>query len=161
MNLTDHFTLEELIISPTAVRLGIDNAPGMDALKNLFGTAKQMEAIRAILKDRPIIVFSGYRSKELNDAPETVKTGKHSVMRDVIAINMGRFHEHSGKPKFDWTETGKPAPATTYGKFYTIHLQDSSAEDRDVIERHMGMHVEFLEGGKVSWRPYGTEKKVA
>lgn len=74
-------------------------------------------------------------------------------------IDSGKWIRIPNKDILDdwWHEAGKPAPATTYGKFYTEHLQDASAEDRDVIERHMGMHVEF-EGGAVSWRPYGTPK---
>lgn len=42
---------------------------------------------------------------------------------------------------------------TTWGKFYTIHLQDATPEDRKVIERHLGIHFEF-NGDSVSWFPY-------
>jgi len=77
----------------------------------------------------------------------------------MIRVPTGRFSESTGEPKFDWCEAGKPAPETTYGKFYTEHLQDASAEDRDVIERHMGMHFDFA-GEGISWWPYGTPKPV-
>ena len=51
-----------------------------------------------------------------------------------------------------WREPGKPAPATTYGKFYTVHLMDAAPEDRVVIEKHLGLHFEFTDDGKVSWQ---------
>lgn len=88
-------------------------------------------------------------------APDTIKTGKYGAS-DMLVIPTGRFHNQTGKPQMTWTAAGKPAPATTYGKFYTEHLQDSCAEDRGIIERHMGMHFEFLPDGSVRWRPYGT-----
>lgn len=93
----------------------------------------------------------------MRDIPEQIATGEDRYGKPVIAINTGRFNEHTGKPKMDWTEPGTPAPDTTYGKFYTVHLQDASAEDRDVIERHMGMHFDFKDGG-VQWWQYGTSK---
>ena len=96
----------------------------------------------------------------MTSAPETVKTAMHGTMRNVIAINKNSFHEHSGKPLFDWTEAGKPASDTTYGKFYTEHLQDASPEDRETIERAMGMHFDF-NGGGVAWCAYGTERNQA
>lgn len=43
--------------------------------------------------------------------------------------------------------------ATTHGKFYTVHLQDASPEDRALIEAHLGLSFAFEEGGRVSWRP--------
>nr|MBL8412719.1 hypothetical protein [Dechloromonas sp.] len=93
----------------------------------------------------------------MKETPEQIATGEGSTGYSVIAINTGRFHEQTGKPKMDWTETGKPASETTYGKFYTEHLKDASPEDRDVIEKAMGMHVEFS-GGQVTWWKYGIPK---
>ncbi len=75
-----------------------------------------------------------------------------------VRVPTGRFDTYTGEPTFSWYEAGKPAPATTYGKFYTEHLQDATPEDRDVIERHMGMHVEFHDDGKVSWQPYKPQQ---
>lgn len=64
MKLSDHFTLEELSI--TQVR-DVDNEPRgevlLDALKN---TAMRMEAVRSVLKDKPVLVNSGYRSPFVN-----------------------------------------------------------------------------------------------
>jgi hypothetical protein len=51
-----------------------------------------------------------------------------------------------------WREPGTPAAATTWGKFYTVHLMDASPEDRQVIEKHLGLTFVFTDDGKVSWR---------
>lgn len=64
MNLTDHFTLEELTHSDTAVRLGIDNTPPAEILPNLLLLAQGLEDCR-ILLSRPINVTSGYRCEAL------------------------------------------------------------------------------------------------
>ncbi len=65
MNLTQHFTLEEFIISQTAAREGIDNTPDERVLAALTHTALRMEIVRTLF-GRPIRISSGYRSPALN-----------------------------------------------------------------------------------------------
>ncbi len=60
-----------------------------------------------------------------------------------------------------WREPGTPAPATTYGKFYTVHLMDATPGDRAVIERHLGLHFEFMPDGRVSWKRIEDDKQAA
>jgi hypothetical protein len=79
--------------------------------------------------------------------PEDIDSG------EMIKVPTGRFDSHTGEPTYDWCEAGKPAFDTTYGKFYTEHLQDATAEDRKTIEQHLGLSFTF-EGGSVSWRKF-------
>lgn len=51
----------------------------------------------------------------------------------------------------NWREPGSPAPIVTSGKFYTIHLMDATPEEKEIIEKHLGLHFKFTEDGKVSW----------
>lgn len=51
-----------------------------------------------------------------------------------------------------WHEPPKPAGALTHGKFYSVHLMDATAEERAAIEKHLGIHFEFHDDGKVSWK---------
>lgn len=67
MKLTEHFTLDEFLVSETAARLGIDNTPTPEVLSNLTRLATVLEDVRARL-GKPIIITSGYRSPELNKA---------------------------------------------------------------------------------------------
>lgn len=89
----------------------------------------------------------------MKDAPETVHSGRDDFGKPLIAVPTGMFNPSSGKPQKDWRAPGEPAAPTTWGKFYTIHLQDATPEDRKVIERHLGIHFEF-NGDSVSWFPY-------
>ncbi len=60
--------------------------------------------------------------------------------------------------KTGWREPGSPAPSKTSGKFYTIHLQDATPEEREIIQAHLGLEFDFTNDGKVRWCPY--EKKT-
>jgi hypothetical protein len=76
MKLSPNFTLDELTVSETAERLGIDNTPTNDALLNLRRLAKFLEDLRAVL-GKPIKINSGYRSPALNKAINGSKTSQH------------------------------------------------------------------------------------
>lgn len=67
MNLTPHFTLEELIHSDLATRRGIDNNPPSDVLPNLVRLAQVLEQVRMLLIG-PILISSGYRCPAVNRA---------------------------------------------------------------------------------------------
>lgn len=70
MKLTKHFTLEEMVESDTALRLGIDNTPLPWVIDNLRKTASLGEMIREELSqqagcDVPLLVLSGHRCEAL------------------------------------------------------------------------------------------------
>jgi hypothetical protein len=68
MNLSPHFTLEEMLYSDTAIAQGIDNTPDAQSMQNLSRVAQVMEQVRYLLDNHSIIVSSGYRGPELNAA---------------------------------------------------------------------------------------------
>lgn len=65
MNLSPHFTLEELISSEYAARHDIDNTPRDGDIDNLEQLAYTLEQVRTILK-APIIIYSAYRNAAVN-----------------------------------------------------------------------------------------------
>jgi len=67
MNLSPHFTLEELTASQTAARLGLDNTPPPEVVDALTRTAMGLEGVRTVL-GAPIIISSGYRNPDVNHA---------------------------------------------------------------------------------------------
>lgn len=77
MNLSEHFTLEELTFSATAQRLLIDNTPPLDIVANLSRAAIGMEKVRELLGDKPIHVDSGYRCPALNRAVGGAANSSH------------------------------------------------------------------------------------
>jgi zinc D-Ala-D-Ala carboxypeptidase len=77
MNLSCHFTLEEMTFSQVAARLGLDNTPDSAAIANLERLTATVEAIRTLLGDKPIVVHSGYRSPQVNLAVGGVGISAH------------------------------------------------------------------------------------
>ena len=76
MNLTPHFTLEELIFSQTALDRGIDNEPNDEVKDNLLTLASGLERVRGLLGNS-MLISSGYRSAELNAAVHGVSDSAH------------------------------------------------------------------------------------
>lgn len=79
MNLTPHFTLEELTASEVAERNGWDNTPSAAELANLRRLADFLEQIKALLGGKPIMINSAYRSKRVNDAVGSRDTSQHRI----------------------------------------------------------------------------------
>jgi putative chitinase len=73
VNLTPHFTLEEL----TTTNKALDNTPSKEMIEVLRTTAFHMERVRELLGNVSIKVSSGYRSPEVNKAVGGSKTSAH------------------------------------------------------------------------------------
>lgn len=66
MQLSKNFTLQEMVFSHTAVRLGFDNTPSGDVIEALRNLCEHtLQPLREAL-GKPIRVTSGYRSPLLN-----------------------------------------------------------------------------------------------
>jgi uncharacterized protein YcbK (DUF882 family) len=78
MNLSTHFTLDELTASQTAARKGLDNTPNATEVANLVRVAALLEEVRALL-NKPILINSGFRSKQVNDAVGSRDTSQHRI----------------------------------------------------------------------------------
>jgi hypothetical protein len=76
MNLSENFTLEEMIASETAARHNIDQTPSNEVLLNLRRLALFLEDVRKLL-DKPIHINSAYRSPLANEAVGGKKTSQH------------------------------------------------------------------------------------
>lgn len=74
--LSEHFSLEEVVTSQEAARRGIDNTPSPEIIERLKETCQQAEAVRALL-NAPMLISSGYRSPELNAAIGGVPDSAH------------------------------------------------------------------------------------
>ena len=77
--LTDHFSLEEMTFSETAVRHGLDNKPDGAVRHNLMELCENMlEPIRDLVGG-PITVTSGYRSPTLNSIIGGAPESQHKI----------------------------------------------------------------------------------
>jgi hypothetical protein len=79
MNITPHFTLQELTASETAARNGWDNNPNGYERENLARLADLLEQVKVVLGGKPIIVNSAFRSKQVNDAVGSKDTSQHRI----------------------------------------------------------------------------------
>jgi hypothetical protein len=78
MNLSPNFTLQELTHSDAAVRHGWDNNPDANEINNLTRLADLLEQVRKVL-GKPIMINSGYRSKQVNDSVGSKDTSQHRI----------------------------------------------------------------------------------
>jgi len=78
MQLSEHFTLEELTRSEVAERKGLDNTPNASEIANLVRLAGLLEEVRALL-NKPILLNSGFRSKAVNDSVGSKDTSQHRI----------------------------------------------------------------------------------
>lgn len=118
MNLSPHFTLEELIATQ---HRGVDNTPPANVLQCLMATALGLEAVRERL-GVPVIISSGYRCPELNKAVGGQPNSQHLTGQaaDFIA------------PRF-----GTPA-------MVAAALRDSAVEyDQLIVEFGRWVHISF------------------
>ena len=75
--LTEHFTLEEMIVSPTAKRLGLSNTPTPEHIENMrYCCEKILEPVRAHF-GKPVTINSSYRAPAVNKAVGGSKTSQH------------------------------------------------------------------------------------
>lgn len=79
MNLTPHFTLEELTASEVAERNGWDNTPNDAEMANLRRLADFLEQVKVVLGNKPVMINSAFRSKRVNDAVGSKDTSQHRV----------------------------------------------------------------------------------
>jgi zinc D-Ala-D-Ala carboxypeptidase len=78
MNLTPHFTLDEMLKSQTALRMGLDNTPDADQLENLLTLCESvLEPVR-VHWDKPVVVNSGFRSLPVNRAIGSRDSSQHA-----------------------------------------------------------------------------------
>jgi uncharacterized protein YcbK (DUF882 family) len=78
MQLSEHFTLEELTRSEVAERKGLDNTPNASEVSNLVRLAGLLEEVRALL-NKPILLNSGFRSKAVNDSVGSRDSSQHRI----------------------------------------------------------------------------------
>ena len=76
MNLSPHFTLEELT---TTDHREFDNTPNETERENLVRLAGLLELVKVALGGKPVMVNSAFRSKQVNDAVGSKDTSQHRV----------------------------------------------------------------------------------
>lgn len=143
MKLSEHFTLEELTFSQTAVRNGINNNPSQAVRNNLRVLADNLEKIRTFL-GHPLRISSAFRCMELN---RKIGGSVNSAHMDGLAAD------------FTCDKFGKPIDVVKA-------LHKSGIKVDQVIEEGTWVHVSFdpkmrqqfltatFINGKPSYKPF-------
>jgi len=76
MNLSPHFTLEELTLTD---HREFDNTPNETERANLVRLAGLLESVKVAIGGKPVMVNSAFRSKQVNDAVGSKDTSQHRV----------------------------------------------------------------------------------
>ena len=75
--LSQHFSLVEFTRSATAEKLGICNEPPVTVVSNLQCLCQKVLEPLRVYADTPIVISSGYRCQQLNEAVGGVKNSQH------------------------------------------------------------------------------------
>jgi hypothetical protein len=76
MKLSEHFSFEELTHTD---HREFDNAPNASELANLVRLATFLEEVKVILGNKPVMINSAFRSKQVNDAVGSKDTSQHRI----------------------------------------------------------------------------------
>ena len=76
MNLSEHFTFEELTITD---HRQFDNTPNASEMTNLMRLAGFLEQVKEVLSGKPIMVNSAFRSEAVNNAVGSRNTSQHRI----------------------------------------------------------------------------------
>lgn len=79
MQLSPNFSLEELTRSEAAARNGWDNIPNEAEIENLKRLAALLQQVRAAVGGRPVMINSGFRSKQVNDSVGSKDSSQHRI----------------------------------------------------------------------------------
>jgi zinc D-Ala-D-Ala carboxypeptidase len=79
VNLSPHFTLEELTRSEVAARNGWDNTPKQEEIANLQRLAYLLEKVKEAVGGKPVMINSGFRSKQVNDSVGSKDSSQHRI----------------------------------------------------------------------------------
>ena len=76
MNLSDHFTLEELTHTD---HREFDNTPNATETANLVRLAAFLEKVKSLIGGKPVMINSAFRSKKVNDAVGSKDSSQHRI----------------------------------------------------------------------------------
>ena len=100
MRLSKNFTLSEIVKSNTAKRLGIENAPNKEHLKNMQVLIRDLiQPIRDAIG--PIRISSGYRSPQLNRAIGGSTKSQH-CKGEALDLQFWKDGKMCNKEIYDW-----------------------------------------------------------
>ena len=135
MTLSEHFSLDELTTSDTAIRKAIDNTPHPAVTERLRMLAATLEQVRSLLGNNSIRISSGYRCLTLNRAIGSGDLSAH-VLGYAVDFTCPKF----GAPKEVANKIAE-SPIKFDQLIYEgtwVHLSVDPRNRREVLTAHFG-----------------------
>ena len=76
MQLSEHFTLDELTHTD---HRQFDNTPNATEMANLVRLAAFLEEVKSVVGNKPVMINSAFRCKEVNDAVGSKDSSQHRI----------------------------------------------------------------------------------
>ena len=109
MKISTHLSLDEVIKSATATRLGIDNTPTEEHTENLKAFAGAIFEPLRVHFGKPIHVSSGYRCPALNAAvPGSARKSQHQEGEALDLDQQGKNTGVTNREVFLWLRDNTP-----------------------------------------------------
>jgi len=147
MNISEHFTREELVGSYIAERRGISNEPTPDQLRNLYETAGMLERVRVLCNNQPVYINSGFRSETLNVVVGGAVNSAHCHGRaaDFRIPGFGSPYEVTERIIVSDLDFDKVIYEGTW-----VHIQIRDNPRREA-------YIANFDGGRVRYRAWGAD----
>lgn len=150
MQLTENFSLNEMIKSETALRRGLDNTPTDEVVENLRTLCTHVLQPLRTAYGRSIIITSGYRSPDVNTAVGGSRTSDHcngqAADIEIAGVPNADLANHISQ-YFDFTQL--------ILEFYTLGVPDSGWVHVSYVPDNLKRQclTAIRENGQVVYKP--------
>ena len=130
MRISEHISFEEGVLSPTAIRNGIDNMPNDAQLHNMKMVAENVFEPLRKMYGKPIKVNSFFRSEKLNKLVGGSATSQHTKGQ-AIDITTGSKSEN--KKLFELAKTLEFDQLINEYDFLWIHISFANYNRKQIL----------------------------
>jgi zinc D-Ala-D-Ala carboxypeptidase len=130
MKISEHISYDEAVLSPTAIRNGIDNTPNEQQLHNMQQLAENIfEPLRKIY-GKPIKINSFFRSDKLNKLVGGSPTSQHAKGQ---AIDITGGNKAENKKLFELAKSLEFDQLINEYDFSWIHISYSTKNRKQIL----------------------------
>lgn len=130
MKISEHISYDEAVLSPTAIRNGIDNTPNEQQLHNMQQLAEHIfEPLRKIY-GKPIKINSFFRSDKLNKLVGGSPTSQHAKGQ---AIDITGGNKAENKKLFELAKTLDFDQLINEYDFSWVHISYSTKNRKQIL----------------------------
>jgi|688.fasta_scaffold452959_2 zinc D-Ala-D-Ala carboxypeptidase len=130
MRISEHISFEEGVLSPTAIRNGIDNMPNDAQLHNMKMVAENVFEPLRKMYGKPIKINSFFRSEKLNQLVKGQKGSQHTKGQ-AIDITTGTKAEN--KKLFELAKTLEFDQLINEYDFSWIHISFANYNRKQIL----------------------------